>query len=119
MQGCGASDSQLRDAALDRFEYILASQSHPSDTAAVLVEPIQGEGGINVPPAGFLPELSRLCKQHDILLIMDEIQSGAGRTGEWRIGHCMTLDCHLLLRRETMSLHALLSLGYHVRVCQC
>jgi ornithine--oxo-acid transaminase len=51
------------------------------NTAAFLVEPIQGEGGINVPPPGYLAEVSRICKKHNVLLICDEIQSGLGRTG--------------------------------------
>ena len=51
------------------------------DTAAVLLEPIQGEAGVVVPPAGYLAEVRRLCDAHDVLLIADEIQSGLGRTG--------------------------------------
>ncbi len=51
------------------------------DTAAVLVEPIQGEGGIIVPPDGFLAELREVCSERNALLIVDEIQSGLGRTG--------------------------------------
>jgi acetylornithine/N-succinyldiaminopimelate aminotransferase len=51
-------------------------------TAAVLVEPIQGEGGIIVPPEGYLKELKKLCDENDILLIFDEVQTGFGRTGE-------------------------------------
>jgi ornithine--oxo-acid transaminase len=51
-------------------------------TAAVLVEPIQGEGGIIVPPEGYLRELRRLTEEHNVLLILDEIQSGLGRTGK-------------------------------------
>ncbi len=50
-------------------------------TAAILVEPIQGEGGVNVPPEGFLQGLRELCDEHEALLIFDEVQTGAGRTG--------------------------------------
>ena len=52
------------------------------ETAAILVEPVQGEGGYIVPPAAFLQNLRQVCDEHGILLIMDEVQSGFGRTGE-------------------------------------
>jgi len=52
-------------------------------TAAVIVEPIQGEGGVNVPSNDYLPGLRKLCDKHGILLICDEVQSGMGRTGKW------------------------------------
>ena len=61
------------------FKSILA----PEDVAAVLVEPIQGEGGYVVPPASFFPRLREVCDQHGILLIVDEVQTGMGRTGKW------------------------------------
>jgi ornithine--oxo-acid transaminase len=53
------------------------------ETAAVLIEPIQGEAGIIVPPAGWLAGVRRLCDAHRVLLIVDEVQSGLGRTGAW------------------------------------
>ncbi len=52
------------------------------NTAAVLIEPIQGEGGIIVPPENYLPEVREICTKHNVLMIMDEIQSGLGRTGK-------------------------------------
>jgi ornithine--oxo-acid transaminase len=53
------------------------------ETAAALIEPIQGEAGIIVPPAGYLAALRRLCTERGVLLIFDEVQSGLGRTGAW------------------------------------
>jgi ornithine aminotransferase len=53
------------------------------NTAAILVEPIQGEAGIRVPPAGWLRGLRALCDRENVLLILDEVQSGLGRTGKW------------------------------------
>lgn len=55
----------------------------PKDVAGILIEPIQGEGGYIIPPAGFLKSLRHLCDKYGILLMVDEIQSGAGRTGKW------------------------------------
>lgn len=55
----------------------------PDDCAAIIVEPIQGEGGYVVPPDGFFPALRSLCDKYGILLIADEVQSGVGRTGKW------------------------------------
>ena len=52
------------------------------NTAAVLIEPIQGEGGIIVPPENYLPKVREICTEHNVLMIMDEIQSGLGRTGK-------------------------------------
>jgi 4-aminobutyrate aminotransferase len=71
------------------FDEILFDKLVPaSEVAAIIVEPIQGEGGYIVPEDGFLAGLRRICDEHGILLIADEIQSGAGRTGRmWAIEH--------------------------------
>lgn len=53
------------------------------ETCAILVEPIQGEGGVRIPPAGFLQGLRKLCDDKNLLLIFDEVQTGCGRTGDW------------------------------------
>ena len=53
------------------------------ETAAIMIEPIQGEGGIRVPPEGFLQGLRRLADEHNLLLVFDEVQTGFGRTGDW------------------------------------
>jgi acetylornithine/N-succinyldiaminopimelate aminotransferase len=56
------------------------------ETCAVMVEPIQGEGGVNVPADDYLPRLRELCDERGVLLILDEVQTGCGRTGKW-FGH--------------------------------
>ncbi len=64
-------------------EVVFANALPAEDCAAIVVEPIQGEGGYIVPPDDFFPALRELCDRHGILLIADEIQSGIGRTGKW------------------------------------
>jgi 4-aminobutyrate aminotransferase len=76
----GADQGQ---AVLNYIENMLFQSNVPAhEVAAVLLEPIQGEGGYIVPPDSFLPGLRDLCDRHGILLIADEVQSGIGRTGK-------------------------------------
>jgi ornithine--oxo-acid transaminase len=58
-------------------------QAITDNTCAVLIEPIQGEAGIVVPPEGYLRDLRAICDRHNVLLLLDEVQSGLGRTGRW------------------------------------
>jgi 4-aminobutyrate aminotransferase len=64
-------------------ETLFRSSIPPEEVAAIVIEPIQGEGGYIVAPSLFLQEIRRICDLHGILMIVDEVQSGAGRTGKW------------------------------------
>ena len=75
-----AGDDQGK-AVLDYMRMLFERSVPASEVAAILVEPLQGEGGYLVPPPGFLAGLRTLCDEHGILLIFDEVQSGVGRTG--------------------------------------
>ena len=79
----GWSPEEAEAFCLQEVEFLLKTQTAPSETAAVLVEPVLGEGGYVVPPPSFLKGLRRICNEHGILLIADEVQSGFGRTGKW------------------------------------
>ena len=68
---------------LDELEYLFITQTAPQETAAILVEPVLGEGGYVPPPVSFLQGLREICDRYGILLIVDEVQSGFGRTGRW------------------------------------
>jgi 4-aminobutyrate aminotransferase len=63
------------------LELLFATTTAPDTVAAIIVEPVQGEGGYVVPPASFMPMLRQVCSEHGILLIADEVQTGFGRTG--------------------------------------
>lgn len=85
-------DIAKEDVAQACLDYIEKTLFHtiapPRDVAAIIVEPIQGEGGYVVPAPGFLAGLRRICDQYGILLIADEVQSGVGRTGKmWAFEH--------------------------------
>jgi 4-aminobutyrate aminotransferase len=79
----GWDSEQTSQWCLEELEHLLLTQTAPSETAAILVETVLGEGGYVVPPASFLRGLREICDRHGILLILDEIQCGFGRTGKW------------------------------------
>ena len=70
-------------AALAGLERLLRCDIDPSRVAAMVIEPVQGEGGFYIAPAGFLQALRRICDQYGIVLVVDEVQSGFARTGRW------------------------------------
>lgn len=89
---------------LRELKKLLKSQTTPDETACIVVEPVLGEGGYVVPPAGFLPELRQLCDEHGILLVADEIQSGLGRTGKFfAVEHTQTIPDILLMAKGIAS----------------
>ena len=76
-----AEVQHARYGDLESVRALLCTSCPPEEVAAIFVEPIQGEGGYVVPPPEFLPGLRKLCDEHGILLVFDEIQTGIGRTG--------------------------------------
>jgi 4-aminobutyrate aminotransferase len=78
---CSHPSGALCDLVERELELLFATTTTPDTVAAILVEPVQGEGGYVVPPATFMPMLRKVCDEHGILLIADEVQSGFGRTG--------------------------------------
>lgn len=79
----GMNDEQVSEYALRELDMILHTQSAPQETAAMVIEPVLGEGGYVPAPPQFLQGLRRVCSEHGILLIIDEVQSGFGRTGKF------------------------------------
>ena len=78
----GSTPESCGQAVIDHIEGLFVGILPADEVAAIIVEPMQGEGGYIVPPADFLPKLRQLCDKHGILLIFDEVQAGMGRTGK-------------------------------------
>jgi len=86
-RGCvgGQQDADTFALGCARFieEKLFKTTLPPEEVAAIFVEPVQGEGGYVVAPTIFMQELRRICDRHGIMLVLDEVQSGMGRTGKW------------------------------------
>jgi len=77
-----ASEAEAAAFFADDMERVIVGEG-PNSIAAVIAEPIQGAGGVIIPPDGYLQRVQEICKSHGILLILDEVITGFGRTGEW------------------------------------
>jgi 4-aminobutyrate aminotransferase len=86
-RGCSGGEQDAEEFALGCARFIedklFKTTLPPEEVAAIFVEPIQGEGGYVIAPTPFMQELRRICDRHGILLVVDEVQSGVGRTGKW------------------------------------
>ena len=80
-EGLGPLMAGFRYAAMNDLDGV--ADLIDNETCAIMIEPIQGEGGVRIPEPGFLEGLRRLCDENGLLLIFDEVQTGMGRTGEW------------------------------------
>ena len=78
-----AADEYAVETARHIENVIFRTEMAPEECAAMFIEPIQGEGGYLPAPAAFMQELRRICDRHGILLVVDEVQAGMGRTGKW------------------------------------
>jgi len=100
----GWDEQTTLDFSLRELNKLLKSQTAPEETACIVVEPVLGEGGYVVPPPGFMPALRKLCDEHGILLIADEVQSGFGRTGKFfAVEHTQTIPDVLLMAKGIAS----------------
>ena len=79
----GLDEDAATDYCLTELKRLLKTQTAPEETACIVIEPVQGEGGYVVPPPRFMAELRDLCDETGILLVADEVQSGFGRTGKF------------------------------------
>ena len=79
----GWSEEETVEFCLKQLDQLLKSQTAPEETAAIVIEPVLGEGGYVPAPPEFLRRLRALCEEHGILLVLDEVQSGFGRTGKF------------------------------------
>ena len=89
--------------ALDTIERAFTTMVDPENVAAVIVEPVLGEGGFVVPTPDFLPGVQELCRQHGIVLIADEVQTGCGRTGRFLASEHFGIDPDIVLLAKSLA----------------
>jgi 4-aminobutyrate aminotransferase len=85
------------DRCIHAIELLFETVCPPEETAAILIEPIQGDSGIIVPPKNYIDRLKELCQKNNILIIADEVQSGFARTGKWFASEHLNLEPDLIV----------------------
>ena len=78
-------------------------EAGPDNVAAFIGEPIQGAGGVKIPPASYWPEIQRICRQHDVLLMLDEVITGYGRTGEWFAAQTLGIEADTITTAKALT----------------
>ena len=113
------SHHRTTEETMQRLEELFLTVAPPESVAAVFVEPIQGEGGYLVPPDDFLPRLRALTREHGILLVADEVQSGMGRTGKLLAGEWWGLEPDIICLAKGIAsglpLGAFIASGEHMK----
>jgi 4-aminobutyrate aminotransferase/(S)-3-amino-2-methylpropionate transaminase len=99
----GMTEEQYIDFCADAFERALLTQVAPSEVAAVIMEPVQGEGGFVPLPRRYVERVQQVCRQHGILIIADEIQTGYGRTGAFFASEVIGLEPDLMTVGKSMA----------------
>jgi len=108
----GWSDKETTEFCLSEFDWLLATQTGPQETAAVVIETVLGEGGYVPVTPGFLEGIAERCRQHGILLVIDEIQTGFGRTGNyWGLQHHQVTPDVMVMAKGIASGFPLSALG--------
>lgn len=91
------------DDTMHAIEWLFKSDVAPSNVAAIVIEPVQGEGGFYVAPKELMQRLRKLCDDHGIVLVVDEIQSGFGRTGKWFAVEHMGIEPDLITVAKSLA----------------
>lgn len=99
----GRKEADCALECAEALERALVTHVAPSEVAAVIFEPVQGEGGFVVPPPGFLGRVQEICRRHGILLVADEIQTGFGRTGRLFAGERLGIEPDLVCLAKSLA----------------
>ncbi len=98
----GESDHEFGLRAAKAVEDAIV-EAGPENVAAFIGEPIQGAGGVKIPPASYWPEVQRICRKYDVLLMLDEVITGYGRTGEWFAAQSMGITADTITTAKALT----------------